>query len=162
MRHLRGLFHPASMLSVAALIVGLGSTAFAAGMITGADIKDGTVTTADIRDGTLRTRDLSEATVDRLRGQAGPVGPAGAQGPPGVAGYEIVTGQRAVPAGTVALLSKDCPAGKKALSADAYWGHHTDAVSVGLYANGGGAAAFIRGLAVDDNLHLEVVCATAG
>jgi hypothetical protein len=37
--------------SASPLTLGLGSTAFAAGTITGADIKDGTVTTVDIHDG---------------------------------------------------------------------------------------------------------------
>jgi hypothetical protein len=126
-------------------------------MITGADIKDGTVTTADIRDGTLRTKDLAGTTVARLRGNAGP---AGLQGPSGISGWEIVTTQQAVPANTRAVPALDCPVGKNALSADAYWGHHADAVAVSLYAKGG--VAFTTGRDVDDNLHLQVVCATVG
>jgi hypothetical protein len=162
MSRLHSLFHPASILSVVALTVGVGSTAFAAGMITGADIKDGTVTTADIHDGTLRTKDLAATTISRLRGATGPAGPQGLQGVPGVSGYEMVTDQQTVPAHTGTVFLKSCPGGKKVLSADAYWGHHADAVGVSLASDGSGAQAFTSGVDVNDNLHLELVCATVG
>ena len=60
-----------------------GGGAYAAGQITGAQIKDGTITTKDIKKGTISARNLSTAT---LKGLTGPAGPAGATGPAGPAG----------------------------------------------------------------------------
>jgi hypothetical protein len=164
MSRLRSLFHPASLLSVVALTLGLGSTAFAAGMITGADIKDGTVSTADIHDGTLKTRDLAGSTVSQLRGATGPAGPAGPAGPSGVSGWEIVTTQQTVAANTPTDLHKDCPTGKKALSLDGYWESAPDAVQVLLASDGSGGYAISPGVNVTlgDTLHLQLVCATVG
>ena len=48
----------ATVASTAALVVALGGTSYAAGLVTGQQIKDGTVTTADIKDHTLQTKDL--------------------------------------------------------------------------------------------------------
>jgi hypothetical protein len=45
------------------LTLGVGGGSFAAAMITGADIKDGTVTSADIKNQSLRLRDLAPGTV---------------------------------------------------------------------------------------------------
>jgi hypothetical protein len=71
------------------------TTAGAAALIDGGDIRDNSVSGRDIRDGSLRLRDLTDATKERLRGRdgadgapgalgaAGPAGPGGPQGPKG-------------------------------------------------------------------------------
>jgi hypothetical protein len=79
----------ATVTSTLALVVALGGTSYAAVMVTGADIKNGTVTTDDIKDKTLKTKDLApgtKASLEGARGPAGPAGPAGPQGPPGAPG----------------------------------------------------------------------------
>jgi len=60
-----------------------GGGAYAAGQITGAQIKDGTITAKDIKKGTITTANLSAAA---KKGMTGPAGPAGAAGPAGPAG----------------------------------------------------------------------------
>ncbi len=73
---------PALTVSVMALIVALGGTSYAAGMIGSADIKDDSVRSVDVRDDTLRKKDLRFDPT----GQQGPVGPPGPVGPQGPAG----------------------------------------------------------------------------
>src|SRR5215467_9090172 len=57
-----------------------GGGAYAAGQITGSQIKDGTITAKDIKAGTITTGNLSAAA---KRGMTGPVGPARPAGPKG-------------------------------------------------------------------------------
>jgi hypothetical protein len=52
------------------LALGVASGSFAAGLITGADIKDGTVRSADVADGTLRIADLGQQTRSALAATA--------------------------------------------------------------------------------------------
>jgi hypothetical protein len=56
----------AAVASTAALVVALGGTSYAAGLITGQDIKNGTVTGADIHDHSLQVADLSKAAKNDL------------------------------------------------------------------------------------------------
>ncbi|HWK27153.1 MAG TPA: hypothetical protein VNS09_11335 [Solirubrobacter sp.] len=65
------------------------SGAYAAGQITGAQIKDGTITSKDIKKGTITTANLSAAA---RKGMTGPAGPAGAAGPAGPAGAQGAQG----------------------------------------------------------------------
>ncbi len=76
----------AVVLAALCLVVAATSTSYAAGMITGRNIKNGTVTTADVKDNTLKTKDLSPTTRAGLQGTAGPAGPAGPPGPAGPSG----------------------------------------------------------------------------
>lgn len=86
----------ANVAATLALVVALGGTSYAAAMITGADIKDGTVSSADIknssvkskdiRNGTLRVKDFKASTKNALTGPAGADGADGAPGPAGPAG----------------------------------------------------------------------------
>lgn len=58
---------PYAVLGAATLLVlGAAGGGYAAGKITGADIKDGTVTTADVKDHTLKSKDLAAATAEAL------------------------------------------------------------------------------------------------
>ena len=89
----------ATVLGAAAILAfATGGGAVAGGMITGAQIKNGTVDTADlapeavgsskVANGSLRMYDLAEGVQDRINagGPAGPQGPEGPAGPAGPAG----------------------------------------------------------------------------
>lgn len=81
--------HYANVTATMALLVALGGTSYAAGMITGADIKDGTVTTSDVKNGDLRLKDFAASTKTGLKGDPGvpgPKGDTGAKGDQGVPG----------------------------------------------------------------------------
>ena len=99
------------VVAVIALIAGLGGGAYAATLITGAqiknnsitgadirnnslrgnDIRNGSLTGADVKNGSLQAADLSAAAKASLRavgvaGASGPAGPQGPAGPPGAVG----------------------------------------------------------------------------
>jgi hypothetical protein len=86
----------AHVLAAAALFVSLGSTATAAMVVTGKDIKDGSVTTRDVRDGSLKARDFKPgqlpAGTTGATGATGPQGPQGERGPQGATGPKGDTG----------------------------------------------------------------------
>ncbi len=77
---------PSFTLSMVALMVALGGTAYAATQIHGKNIKNGTITGKKVKRGTLTTTKLSKSTVAALRGQRGAPGTPGAVGPGGPAG----------------------------------------------------------------------------
>ena len=58
MRNRLSLPSPAMAVAVVALFAALGGTSYAAFMITGAHVKDGSLTGADVRDGSLTAADL--------------------------------------------------------------------------------------------------------
>jgi Collagen triple helix repeat (20 copies) len=68
------------------LLIAAGATGQVRGLITGADIRNGSVTSADIKNRTLQAGDLKRSLVKSLRGQRGPRGATGARGPSGAAG----------------------------------------------------------------------------
>lgn len=79
----------ANIAAALALAASAGTTAWAAVVITGANIQDGTVTGADVRNGSITSIDIARATRLALQardgrdGRDGLTGPAGAQGLPG-------------------------------------------------------------------------------
>ena len=73
---------PSLAVSVLALVVALGGTSYAAGLIGSQDIQDDSVRSVDVRDATLKKEDLRFDPT----GQRGPVGPQGPQGPAGADG----------------------------------------------------------------------------
>jgi hypothetical protein len=75
------------VISLVALFVALGGSAYAALKITGKDIRNGTVTHKDVRDRSLRARDFRPGQLP-----AGATGPQGAQGPPGEPGPQGADG----------------------------------------------------------------------
>ena len=76
----------AHLVAVAALVVGMASSATAAAMITGSDIKNATITGRDVKDRSLKVKDLKKSEVKKLRGNNGPAGTTGPVGPQGPAG----------------------------------------------------------------------------
>ena len=69
----------------------LGGTSYAAVVVTGKNVKDGSLTGKDVRDRSLVTKDLSKRTVKSLAGARGPQGLKGATGPQGPAGAPAPT-----------------------------------------------------------------------
>ncbi len=78
----------ATVASTAALVIALGGTSYAAVLVTGADIKNGTVQSKDVKDKTLKLKDFGAGAKKGLKGEGrtGAAGPAGAKGDPGPAG----------------------------------------------------------------------------
>jgi hypothetical protein len=82
----------AAVTSTMAFIVALGGgTAYAAGLVTSKDIKDGGVKRIDIADGAVNSQKIADGTLRRRDFKAGELpagtpGPAGAQGPVGPQG----------------------------------------------------------------------------
>lgn len=80
----------ANVLATLALFVALGGSAYAATLITGKQIKDGSITSADIKNGSLLALDFKAGQVPAgPAGPAGTAGAAGAAGAPGVAGTAL-------------------------------------------------------------------------
>lgn len=89
-----------------AMVVGA-STATAASIITGKNVKDSSLTGTDIKNGTISAKDLSAAVRAELakhaaEGSAGPAGQAGPQGPKGDQGPKGEQGITGTIAGTPA------------------------------------------------------------
>ena len=83
---------PALIISSLALVVATGGTSYAAVMITGQDIKNGTVSSKDIRNNTLKSKDVKNKSLRAKDFRAGdlPEGPAGPQGPAGAGRWALV------------------------------------------------------------------------
>jgi hypothetical protein len=75
---------PSLAVSLLALVVALGGTAYAAALITGRDVKNNSLTGADIKNRSIKARDLAAGA--RLVGPAGPTGPTGPAGTAGAGG----------------------------------------------------------------------------
>jgi hypothetical protein len=168
---------------VACLALGaaLGGTAYAAVMVTGRSIKDGTITGRDVRDRSLGTGELSAAAVSSLTGQHGPAGPqgpkgdpgeqglpgpqgpAGPQGPSGISGWEYRVSPGASILGNAGGQAQvDCPAGKHAL------GGGGSATSYGMQlvtsaptdsANSGWVVMYQNGYSTPRTVYAWVICA---
>jgi hypothetical protein len=81
----------ATVVAYLALFVALGGTSYAAVVVTGKNVKDGSLTGKDVRDRSLATKDLSKGTVKSLAGARGPQGLKGDAGPQGPAGTPAPT-----------------------------------------------------------------------
>ena len=173
--------------AVIALVLSAGAGATASMMITGKQIKNNTVTTKDIKNRTLKAKDLSLGAKKKLAGATGPAGERGPAGPagaaglpglpglPGLSGLEViksgvtVPGLTGLPGSNTRTVTDTCPAGKKALSANAGFLAAPLSSLNGLFsqvtrnADGTGYQATginLLGIGNDEDLILEVVCAT--
>ena len=126
MNRLRNAFRMTSrvrflVLAPVALVVGVGGTATAATLITGAQIQDGSVYSRDIANGTLTGTDVKDESLTptdfsgSVQGPAGPAGPPGPQGPAGVSGLQYVTNRLDITAGDTGYWGAHCPVGKVVL-----------------------------------------------
>ena len=97
----------ADIAATLALVVSLSGTAYAATVVTSANIRDNTIQSRDVRDGTLQGRDVADGSMTladlndtseaKLRGQKGDQGPAGPEGPPGEPGAPGTDGSPGAP-----------------------------------------------------------------
>jgi hypothetical protein len=87
----------ATIVAYLALFVALGGTSYAAIVVTGKNVKDGSLTGKDVRNRSLAGIDLSKSTVKSLRGQAGARGLQGPKGETGApAPTDAITGANVV------------------------------------------------------------------
>lgn len=92
----------ANVMATIAVFVSLGGTSYAALVVTGANIKDGSLTGTDVRNSSLTGTDLRNGSIGlldiadtaeaALRGRVGDAGPPGAAGSTGAAGAKGDTG----------------------------------------------------------------------
>lgn len=135
-------------LIVAGMVVVSGTSgAVAAGMITGANIKDNTVTTADIKDLTLRASDTSTQFDNYMRR---------------VAGYRAIHQTAVVAPSEQGFLIALCPGETRLLGSQAFWRDSAAPVQVEVLAEGDYTKA-VRSYAVNDRidadlLHLIAFC----
>lgn len=92
----RSRLSSAHLIALVALFVALTSSATAAVMISGKNIKDGSVTGADVRDRSIAARDLAPDALaaSAQGGAAGPAGPRGAAGADGADGQAGARGAK--------------------------------------------------------------------
>lgn len=123
---------PATLIALLALFVAIGGTSYAAFVVTGRNVKDGSLTSADIQDGTLRSRDVKNGILsgddvqpDSLTGaqiQESTLGevPRAASVTTGNRAFATRIGQVDFPtsAGTPALATLDLPAGDYVVMAE--------------------------------------------
>lgn len=119
-------------IGVAALVTVVAATsAGAAALITGAQIKNGTVESIDIKNGSIKALDIATGAKASLRGEPGAPGAPGtpgtpgnpgAPGAPGVSDYTLVTsGVTSVPAsGGTGVARAICPPGLRVISGGGY------------------------------------------
>jgi hypothetical protein len=107
--------------STAALLVALGGTSYAAVMITGHEIKNGTVTTKDVRNHNLKLKDFSSSAKAGLHGATGAAGPQGIQGPIGPSNAYSVHNDdgTALTSSSKTVLSQQGPAGSYVVNSKA-------------------------------------------
>lgn len=169
----RRLSAPAAVgLFAAGLLLSGATGAFAATVITGANVKDESLTGKDVKNGSLGLTEFSAGAKSGLKGAtgatgatgpagpagpAGPQGAAGAQGASGISAYELVTKSQAVAANTVSSLNVACPAGKKVLGAAGHWNLSDQAVQVFMTTTG--ATVYTPGIPAQDTLNVRITCA---
>jgi len=101
-------------LAVVALVAFSG-IAYAAGSITGRDIKNSTITGKDVKNKSLSAADF-KGSVRGARGPAGATGPAGPQGPAGpinAAGLTRVVADAVIAPGGIGHATAFCPSGQQ-------------------------------------------------
>lgn len=168
----RRLSAPAAVgLFAAGLLLSGATGAFAATVITGANVKDESLTGKDVKNGSLGLTEFSAGAKTGLKGATGatgatgPAGPQGAQGPQGAAGtsgisgYEQVATNKSVAANTSTSLSLSCPGGKKTLSMVGFWSGSNAAVQTVLTSDGLGGTVYTTGVPSSDTLNIRLVCA---
>lgn len=149
MRNLKEIKRPrlATILAGLALMVALGGTATAAGLINGNKIKNNTITGKKLKNKTITKNKIAPKTVKALRGKQGPQGPQGEKGAKGDPGENGVvsplfsqSGSVNIPASSeLAVDTLDVPAGKYVVSANvSITTNATDVVSCGVSTNNGG------------------------
>jgi hypothetical protein len=115
----------ATIVAALALVIALGGTATAAGLINGKKIKNNTITGKKLRNKTITKKKIAPATIKALKGQKGPKGDTGAKGDKGEAGkngvvaptYEEFNSINIPDGADLALGTVNVPAGKYMINA---------------------------------------------
>ena len=146
----------ATILASLALLIALGGTATAAGLINGKQIKNNSIPGKKLKNKTITRNKLAPKTVKALKGQQGPQGEPGAKGETGAKGEPgepgpsgvvsplyAESGSINIPASTeLGLKTLDVPAGKYIVTATvSITTNATDVVSCGMSANNGGGGS---------------------
>jgi hypothetical protein len=87
----------ATVMSLLAIVVATGGTAWGALVVTGAQVRNSSLTGADVKNASLESSDVSTATRTALKVK-GATGPAGAKGPTGADGNAGPVGDKGSPA----------------------------------------------------------------
>ncbi|MDF9715034.1 hypothetical protein INN71_12980 [Nocardioides sp. ChNu-153] len=148
---------PAALVCTAVIAASATTGAFAATLITGAQIADETITTKDVKNGSLSGADLGRASIFGAQ-----INGATKKTFIGVNGYEVV--EELV---SVGALESDaygevyCPEGTAALSGAAYWSTSDEAVQFLVNPDGSSVSAYASNPSdVADDLVVQAVCAT--
>lgn len=158
---------PGVAVGAAALVVAASSGAVAATMITGAQIADETVTTKDVKNGSLTGADVADQTLSGLDVKNGSIYvsdlSASALTPLlRVNGYEVLEDSATLETGGDDVLTLECPAGKLALNASAFWNGSDEAIQFLIGEDGTYASAYPENSSgVSDEAVLRLTCATA-
>jgi hypothetical protein len=101
MSHLRHRLSYANIVATLALFVALGGSSYAALIITGASVKDGSLSTKDVKDNSITSLDIRNGSLLKKDFKAGqlPAGARGPAGPKGDTGAKGDTGPSTGPAG---------------------------------------------------------------
>lgn len=123
------------------------------GSLSGSDLRFGTITGEHLRDGSVTTTDLSKNAIEVLGG--------------GASGFEVVTATSpAVLPLQTTTVSATCPAGKVAISANAYWVGESNLVAPQVRRNGPSGftakGSFPVNVIGADSVQLQLTCLTAG
>lgn len=149
MKSLKEIKRPrlATILAGLALMIALGGTATAAGLINGGKIKNNTIAGKKLKNKTITKNKLAPKTIKALKGKQGPQGiqgPKGDQGDPGQNGVVtpsfIESESVNVPAdGELAITTLNVPAGKYVITSNvSITTNATDVVSCGVSTNNSG------------------------
>ncbi len=130
-KRLGGLASPGTVLGIVALCVSLTGTAFAAGLIGSADVRNNSLRGIDIKNKSLTKQDFRGAVrgargPQGLTGPTGSAGATGATGPTGTFSTGSITTRTAstvqVAPGTVGSAAAECAPGEIAISGGAQTG----------------------------------------
>jgi hypothetical protein len=117
--------------------------------LTGSDLRLGTLTGEHLRDGSLTVSQLSQGVIDTLGN--------------GVGGFQVVTATSPPTAPlSNATISGSCPAGKVALSANAYWlGPNLASPQLRRTSTTAFQAQGPNPLNIEDSIQIQVTCVNA-
>lgn len=152
MKQLKKMKRPrlATILAALALMIALGGTATAAGLINGGKLKNNTVAGKKLKNKTITKNKLAPKTIKALKGKQGPQGPQGPKGDKGAAGengvvaptYDEYSNVNMPPNTEMAIGSTNVPAGKYMITANAkVFSIGTAIVGCNLSANNGGGSS---------------------
>jgi hypothetical protein len=154
---------PSIVLAMLAVVFTASGGAFAAGQITGAQIKDGSLTGRDIKNKSLTPVDFHGSTVGARgpQGFQGPFGPQGVPGTPGAPGLSNLTdvkASQAVAPGGNGSPTAFCPAGTTVVGS----GFTSSVANVGFVEKFGTFVGgfFFNNTGITVTVEVQAICAT--